>query len=1401
MLEDRRMLSAGGNEQLTNLFGFETDVAVDPNNPLVVATSQFNQVLISQDGGRNFGAPITVNAPLAGYLNTRGGDPTLSFDSMGNLFFGYLSNNGAPANMSFTLAAFAAVINPLTGVILQNVLVAAETNTTQHDKEWVAADHWAGSPFRDNAYMIWSQLGVNQILFSRTTNGGQTWSAPIQLDPGGQGFVWPAEVSVAPNGDVWVGWHTNTSNTAGNLGGVVMRRSSDGGQTFGPLTTPFPNGTADVTDNAPPNAVMPDNQSWMQGAVQPRILLDPVRPGNVYVISVDDPDNNYAMGDPADIVMARSTDYGATWTRSTISHGPANTMQSMPTAAIDEDGNISVTWYDARNGLASVGVDQMPGTPDDNVLLDLFATVSLDGGVTFSQDFRINENSFDPDLGPPTDRFPPNNVFRIGEYNGHDADSGYAFVSWTANNGSNQDIAFDIFSALAAFPDPYEDNDIRATATYLGSPEFTTLDATIHPSDSAADVDFYRYVAHFTGKLVIELGFFHEAGDLDLQVQDRFGNVIAISNGTVDNEKITIPVIQGQNYFVRVNGANGNTNHYTLEIQNYPAPAPTGVHLDPASDTGLSNHDGVTSDTTPTLFIQTDVLEFIDANGNGLADAGEIAALTAAQAAAGTMDGVAVEVTLANTTTGTSTTAFANPIIATIPEVYTFTPAAALTPGVYLVTARLKVFDGQRNAGGAPAPAMGRSTASPPLWITIDLAAADVLGPQITNVTVNNFTAAQYDLFAPKPTTSGPTPLVNSLRIAVQDLPNRIDAAGTANDFLAVALNATVAMAPGNYLLVGDHVGVIAIQSIAVSNDAPANGSPATATIVLNFAKPLPDDRYTLTVRDNLIDPAGNKLDGESNAIEPQESPLFPSGDTRPGGNFVARFTIDSRPEIAAYIPQQITVDVNGNFVWDPGTVPVGGDATNVDLAFTMQVRNAAGVAPGGFGTQDLVFAGRFFTAVPGAAAPLGRFDQLAVYGNAQDLGAFRWLIDLNSDGVVNTAAGEILTIQPTSGLPNGFNAAGAIPVAGNFDGNADNGDEVGLYYAGTWALDTNHNFVISAGDGDTFFYNGLLGHPIVGDFDGDKRDDLAVFNNNTFTFNLANDGLMDPADASLVWGFPGVLDRPVAADMDRDGIDDIGLWVPRTSAQNPAAAAEWYFLLSHDFVPTHLAGSIDKLNHPFTPAPFGFDLYAEFGNERALPLVGNFDPPVAASPATPQITGGAADFDGDADVDGADFLTWQRNLGRNHVLTALGDANGDHLVNGGDLGAWKATFGAHAATSSAATLAAESARLPVADGQLAEFNRLLPAGLPVSLGKMRAKSADAVFDAISAGELKAAASTTLAPSGDVLGRGRYRLAVRAHNSLEPPSVASESNEETVVDFADWYDAVFSAINGLHQDG
>jgi hypothetical protein len=65
-----------------------------------------------------------------------------------------------------------------------------------------------------------------------------------------------------------------------------------------------------------------------------------------------------------------------------------------------------------------------------------------------------------------------------------------------------------------------------------------------------------------------------------------------------------------------------------------------------------------------------------------------------------------------------------------------------------------------------------------------------------------------------------------------------------------------------------------------------------------------------------------------------------------------------------------------------------------------------------------------------------------------------------------------------------------------------------------------------------------------------------------------------------------------------------------------------------------------------------------------------------------------SADFDGDDDVDGADFLAWQRGNGTTTGATvAQGDANGDQAVNGADLTIWKAQFGMTGGTAAASAV------------------------------------------------------------------------------------------------------------------
>jgi hypothetical protein len=425
-----------GTNLSVGLTGNEPIAAVNPFNPNNVIVSQFNNGLqtmkISLDGGATF--PITRNAVLPAGQVGFSGDDSLAFDAAGRLFWAYLTRPSSGLNVA------SLQINPTTGAVIGSPSFIATGNL---DKEWIAADANSSSPFANNLYSVWNDF--NQVdapvRFSRSTNQGVTWTTLAgNLSGADEGFTWPSEVAVAPNGDVWTAWHTNTGSTNGD---VRMRRSTDGGLTFGPEIIPFPAGTAATTNNSANGLTNKINglHVWLQGSMQPRILIDASRPGNIYVVSVDDPDAFTVTDDPSDIVISRSTNGGATWSRSTISQGIYGDSEIMPAAAIDAAGNVAVTWYDNRRHLTVS--DSLGGT---HYLLDLFATTSTDGGVTFNPPIQINDvaNTFDPERGAP-DRF-GNHTLRIGEYNGLALANGTAYAAWAGNTTTGQQIYFDKFS-------------------------------------------------------------------------------------------------------------------------------------------------------------------------------------------------------------------------------------------------------------------------------------------------------------------------------------------------------------------------------------------------------------------------------------------------------------------------------------------------------------------------------------------------------------------------------------------------------------------------------------------------------------------------------------------------------------------------------------------------------------------------------------------------------------------------------------------------------------------------------------------------------------------------------------------------------------------------------------------
>jgi hypothetical protein len=211
--------------------------------------------------------------------------------------------------------------------------------------------------------------------------------------------------------------------------------------------------------------------------MQPWVLADPVRPGNIYVISADS--NNGFHQDYGDIRIARSTDYGLTWSSSLIE--TSSTL--FPNAAIDQNGDIVVAWYDNRRGLNNAA---------GHFKLDVYATYSTDGGLTVAPAFPVNDqrpgvgtpngNIFDPDPGAAVYVPGPPPTTRIGEYFGIGIWGGTAYVAWNGNRfqGFNNPIdqqvwtkAFAIRGSLTVTAPPGD--DFITIRTMAGNPNFVEV--------------------------------------------------------------------------------------------------------------------------------------------------------------------------------------------------------------------------------------------------------------------------------------------------------------------------------------------------------------------------------------------------------------------------------------------------------------------------------------------------------------------------------------------------------------------------------------------------------------------------------------------------------------------------------------------------------------------------------------------------------------------------------------------------------------------------------------------------------------------------------------------------------------------------------------------------------------
>jgi hypothetical protein len=301
---------------------------------------------VSTDSGRHWRSGLlprlTVSSTPRGPFS-RASDPSVAYDAQHGVWL--IATLGFSDNESALL-----VSSSTDGRHWSAPFVAGRKQSSNEgilfDKEWIACDNGAASPYRGRCYLSFSDLEHLRLATQTSTDGGRTWSQPVgSPDNSGrrgiQGPFAPAPQPVAlPSGVVVVPLYDD---------GIGVVRSTDGGATFSPETmiapsrfsssavraAPFPSVEVGADGsvlmawpdcarrpNCSGNDVLfsksADGLAWTPPAVIPLgpgdhiivgLAADPVRPGRVAVASYTESPGKL------DVHFTRSVDGGATWSR------------------------------------------------------------------------------------------------------------------------------------------------------------------------------------------------------------------------------------------------------------------------------------------------------------------------------------------------------------------------------------------------------------------------------------------------------------------------------------------------------------------------------------------------------------------------------------------------------------------------------------------------------------------------------------------------------------------------------------------------------------------------------------------------------------------------------------------------------------------------------------------------------------------------------------------------------------------------------------------------------------------------------------------------------------------------------------------------------------------------------
>ncbi|MBZ5624327.1 MAG: glycoside hydrolase [Acidobacteriia bacterium] len=231
----------GSNVDVSNECGPQSEsyITLNPSRPSSLAAGS-NEIFrdpmrgyFSSDSGGTWGG-VDLPLPAAQGANGHrfGSDPSLAFDSQGNVFYSYIVvffGNGNGINGT----EMAVARSGDGGKTYPFVTFFSSFNGKDHfnDKPMISADTNATSPFKDNVYVAWDAASGGSssggLRFARSTDHGATFTVTRIDDPSGPGRVIAAVPFVGPSGEVYAAWNDIAANT------IAFNRSFDGGVTWG----------------------------------------------------------------------------------------------------------------------------------------------------------------------------------------------------------------------------------------------------------------------------------------------------------------------------------------------------------------------------------------------------------------------------------------------------------------------------------------------------------------------------------------------------------------------------------------------------------------------------------------------------------------------------------------------------------------------------------------------------------------------------------------------------------------------------------------------------------------------------------------------------------------------------------------------------------------------------------------------------------------------------------------------------------------------------------------------------------------------------------------------------------------------------------------------------------------